>query len=82
MVCSATLNGTETSTLSPEEEEREAKERSNDRSRNLAILFGFYTFGLFSFAVIGVLLSLSLIGVNVFQLSRLRNSITRNYQTF
>lgn len=59
----------------------EANERASERSRNLAILFGFYTFSMVIFAIIGVLLSLSLIGINVFPSSRLRTRLS-NYESF
>ena len=62
-----------TRALHTSNENHEAEERAADRSRNLGILFGFYTFAIFSLAIIGVLLTLSMIGVNVFRVrTRLR----------
>ena len=61
----------------------EQDDRNHARSRLLNLFFGFYTFGLIAFAVLGILMALSLIGIDVFRkLRAIRPIPVSRYESF
>lgn len=68
---------------SKEDDEKERQARASTRSAVLDVVFGVYTFGLTVFALLGILMALSMIGLDVFK--RLRLPIPRptaRYENF
>lgn len=66
-----------------EAEDKDSAERQVVRSRVLNLVFGVFTFSLIAFAVIGILLILSMIGINVFKkMPRISPQPTSRYESF